>query len=309
MSAATSDNIKPRANIADYFFFLRPMLHPPVWTIVILGFFRISDTYSFKLGLLMLTSSAAASWAFILNQLSDIESDRLNRKLFFLPQNIITPAAAKILAAGMLISTISGGFALGPEIGLLFVFGLLLGFSYSVKPFDWRARPLAGFLSNAVAHGTLPFAAGYIVAGGEPLSGLVRSIPYFLAVGGVFIATTIPDYEGDRKSGKVTPAVRLGMNMASALMTLCTILAIISAWLFHDTALAISGLTSLPFYFLNWVKTSARNSALAAKISILFLSLAAGWYFRPYLPIMLILILLTRIYYKWRFKMTYPTLA
>jgi len=309
MSTAVSENIKTRVYIADYLFFLRPMLHLPVWTIAILGFFQISHSYSSRLGLLLLTSSAAASWAYILNQLSDIESDRLNRKLFFLPDNIISPLAARILAAAMFLLTMAGGFSLGSNIAVLFMIGLLLGCAYSIKPLSWKARPMAGFLTNAVAHGVLPFAAGYIAAGGEPLTGFLRSIPYFLAVGGVFIGTTIPDYDGDRISGKITPAVRLGPDRAAVLMTFCTISSIISAWLLHDMALTIAGSLALPFYFLNWAKTSARNSALAAKVSILFLTLAAGWYFRAYLLIILILILITRIYYKWRFKMTYPTLA
>jgi 4-hydroxybenzoate polyprenyltransferase len=309
MSSAASEKHNSQASIIDYFFFLRPMLHPPVWTIVILGYFRAADLFSTKLLILLLISSAAASWAYIVNQLSDIESDKLNRKLFFLPDNIISPISAKFLAAAMLMLTLVGGFYLGINIGLLFTVGLALGYAYSIRPFDLKSRPLAGILSNAIAHGILPFAAGYMIAGGEPEGAFSYSIPYFLAVGGVFIGTTIPDYFGDQKAGKITLAVRYGLNRAGMLMAICAILAVITAVFVRDIPMVLAGSLSLPFYILNWRRVSERNSAMAAKVSVLLLTLGAGWFFWPYLILVAILILATRQYYRRRFKMTYPKLA
>lgn len=309
MATHSIDTRKAKASIADYFFLLRPMLHPPVWTIVILGFFSADGNLSGRLWLLLAISSTAASWAYIINQITDIESDRLNRKLFFLPDKIISIRHAKLMSAVMALITIAGGFYLGYIIGALLLTGLVLGYVYSVKPFNFKVRPFGGFLCNSVSHGIMPYMAGYIVAGGEPIKGAICSIPYFFAVGGVFIGTTIPDYMGDKETGKITLAVKLLPRKASFVMVVCIVIALVSALFLSDWLMASSAALSLPFYYLNWRRVSNRNSAIAAKISILILSLAAAYLFWPYIILLIGLILVTRLYYRFRFNMVYPRLT
>jgi 4-hydroxybenzoate polyprenyltransferase len=214
------------------------------------------------------------------------------------------------MATVALLIAFIGGFALGIKIGLLFTVGLSMGYAYSARPFGWKARPIAGFLANAVAHGILMFMVGYLVGGGEPWTGLLYSTPYFFAVGAAFIGTTIPDYEGDRKTGKITPAVSLGPKSASAFMAICADSAVIAAFLVDDMPMFLAASISLPFYHYYWQKGKyGGNPIVAVKISILALTLAAAWRFWPYLAGFMLLILVTRIYYLKRFHIIYPKLT
>jgi len=310
MKYTTLKNPNNRAlHLADYFFFLRPMLHPPVWTIVLLGYFSLAPHFTSRLGWLLIISSAAASWAYILNQIADIESDRINKKLFFLPENIISLNSARLIAVLSFVAAVAGGFALGAQIGILFLLGLSLGQAYSMPPFSFKSRPFMGLFCNAIAHGTMPFMAGFIVAGGEVSEGFFCSLPYFSAVGAVFIGTTIPDFEGDRATGKTTPAVFLGPKLASVVMTLCAITALALSLILRDIPMLLAASFSLPFYIYSILKNTIRNASLSVKASILSLSLAAAWYFPAYLLLIIVLTALTRIYYRRRFDMAYPSLT
>jgi 4-hydroxybenzoate polyprenyltransferase len=80
--------IQGRHTPLDYFFFLRPVLLPPVWTIALLGTIplhesRLLSASAWSIFFLHLT--ALFGGVYTLNQIYDIESDRLNRKRYFLP--------------------------------------------------------------------------------------------------------------------------------------------------------------------------------------------------------------------------------
>jgi 4-hydroxybenzoate polyprenyltransferase len=297
-------------SIFDYIFFLRPALHPPVWTIVILGYFRAPEHTSILLLIyLLLLSSAAASWAYIVNQISDIESDRINNKLYFLPQGIISINSAYVVAAIALLVTLIGGFLMGKTIGYLFTIGLILGYIYSGKPFYGKNHPILSTLSNGIAHGILPFLVGYIAAGGVFRTGVIYSIPYFFAVVSVFIGTTIPDIPGDSKVSKITPAVVLGIRRSAIIMTLCLVTSLVMGLEIRDLALVIVSALSMPFYIWVIIKASDRQAVMAIKTAILLLSVAASIKFWPYAPFLIVLFILTRFYYRKRFEMTYPSLT
>jgi 4-hydroxybenzoate polyprenyltransferase len=307
-SAPAISNIKSKS-LFDYLFFLRPILHPPVWTIAILGFFRISTaTANISLIYLLLFSSSAASWAYIVNQITDIESDRLNNKLHFLPQGIISIKAAYTMAGLAFTITLLGAFFMGRLIGILFTVGLALGYIYSGKPFYGKNRPIISVLCNGIAHGILPFLAGYIGAGGMLQAGFVNSIPYFFAVAAVFIGTTIPDIGGDRRIGKITPGVAFGVRASIIIMTLCLTVSLILAIILTDKFLIVVAAFSMPFYIAAIINQSERRVLMAIKISILLLSIAACIKFWPYALILAGLFAITRLYYRKRFGLAYPSL-
>jgi 4-hydroxybenzoate polyprenyltransferase len=309
--SSASQTSPTNTNILDYLFFLRPMLHPPVWTIIILGYYFVpSGSVSVaNLALLLIVSSAAAGWAYIVNQISDIESDRINNKLRYLPLGIISKRAACIMAGLALCMTLTGAFFLGRIVGIMFTIGLSLGYVYSGRPFFMMNRPLSGLLINGIAHGILPFLAGYIVAGGGLRSGIFFSFSYFFAVAAVFIGTTIADIEGDSRSGKITPVVALGPRLAIVTMTICLVASLILARINHDLPLTTAAGLSLPFYFIATIKSNKRMAIFSIKISILLLSFAACLRFWPYVIILVIVIAGTRVYYLKRFGLSYPNLT
>lgn len=306
-----SDRQPSSKNPFDYIFFLRPALHPPVWTIVILGYFRgpAHSESPVSLFWLLLLSSAAAGWAFIINQIYDIESDKINNKLYFLPRQIISLKAAYVAATVAAVSTIAGGFILNVRIGALLLIGILLGYLYSGPPLYGKNRPILSALFNGVAHGCLPFAAGFVAAGGGVGPGIIYSLPYFFAVAAVFIGTAIPDIAGDKQSGKITPAVALGIRYATVVMVFALLASILSGLVFLDMPFLIAANLSFPFYIWAVLRPSESHAILAVKFSILSLSLAACWYFWPYAVILLLLLILTRLYYRFRFGMIYPRLT
>jgi 4-hydroxybenzoate polyprenyltransferase len=308
--SASATSISKSTSIFDYLFFLRPILHPPVWTIVILGFFRVpTSNTNTSLIYLLLLSSTAASWAYIVNQISDIESDRINNKLHFLPRGLISLKAAYIMAGLALSITLVGAFLIAPVIGILFTFGLILGFIYSGKPFYGKNRPIISVLSNGIAHGILPFLAGYIGAGGRWQAGSVLSLPYFFAVAAVFIGTTIPDIPGDLKISKITLGVALGVRISTYMMTFYLIISLLLSLMVKDTFLTVVAGVSLPFYIAAVIVPTERLILMAIKVSILLLSVAACIRFWPYALVLIGLFVFTRFYYRKRFGIAYPSLT
>jgi 4-hydroxybenzoate polyprenyltransferase len=81
---------------------------------------------------------------------------------------------------------------------------------YSAPPWRWKDRPFLALAANAFAHGFLAFLAGKAAAGPLDFNSSVAALPYVCGVAAVYLFTTIPDLDGDRKSGKHTLAVLLG---------------------------------------------------------------------------------------------------
>lgn len=300
-----------KANLIDWIFFLRPLLHPPVWTIVLLGFFRspVRPESDMIIIWMLLISSGQAGWAYIINQIADIESDRQNKKLFFLPLEMISKKAAYISAILIGVATLFGAFFLDIELGYINLLGLIFGFLYSAKPFFGKNRPLFGTLLNGAGHGSIVFIIGYVASGGPLASAIVDSVPYFFAVIAVFIGTTLPDIDGDKKTGKRTPAVALGISNSVIIMLAALMLCQISSLILWDIPLLIISNLCMPFYIYAALKKAVKPAVLAARISVLFLSVAACYFLWQYALLLMLLFVTSRIYYKRRFNISYPKLA
>ena len=204
-------DIPTMIRIFDYIFALRPMLIIPVWTIFLLGYFRGGGRPEiFNLTAALLSATLAAGAVFVLNQICDLESDRINDKGQFFTKGILTIRAG----LNMVIILDLLALCLGALISLEFAVGIaaviVLGILYSVKPISLKDRPIPALLTNGFGHGTLIFLLGWIAADGGIRPGLYYSVPYFLAVGAIYIGTTIPDIRGDIATGKITLAVLLG---------------------------------------------------------------------------------------------------
>jgi 4-hydroxybenzoate polyprenyltransferase len=217
--------------IIDCFFLLRIPLLVPVWTIYLLGI--ITGGSDARLGGFFTGSNAltpVAWWGllgfslivasiYVVNQIVDIESDRINHKLFLLPHGFIAVRTAWILAVVCALSGIAISVFLidSPTVIVLFLTGLLVGFLYNLPPVQLKNSALGGVTANALGHGMITFLVGwFIVRTGEPFSqasliaGLISGLAPTLANAAVYLATTIPDAEGDRKTVKKTFGVAFG---------------------------------------------------------------------------------------------------
>jgi 4-hydroxybenzoate polyprenyltransferase len=297
--------------ILDHIFVLRLMLIIPVWTVLLLGFYHSGNglPFSGKMLWIALAATGLSGAVFILNQIFDIESDRINDKVYFLPKGYVKIGTAWVMFTALNILSILVSFLISPTVGLIGLSILILGVAYSMPPFVIKDRPWPGFLANAFGHGTLVFLLGYCALGGKLLPGLIKSLPYFLSVSAVYIGTTLADIEGDKRTGKKTLAVIWGMNRSVYFLVGCYFVSLLAAFYVMDKPFLWAALAVAPFYIWTAIAKHIRSALMALKISIVTLSLASAYYYPVYLIFLLALILFTRIYYDKRFGIKYPSLG
>jgi len=294
----------------DYLFVIRPVLMPPVWTILLLGHHR-SAAFSGESnlpGLILLLVTFLVGAVYLLNQIYDVESDRINKKLFFLAEGYISKKNAIFQTILLNLISIIPAYLISLNLGLLFTLGFLFGFFYSIPPFSLKGKPLGGFLCNILAHGNLTFLAGWSV--NQTLSGksILFSLPYMFAVGAVYLNTTILDIEGDKRSGKITLALKWGKDLVVVLSFILVLVATIVSFLLKDIPFFIASALVFPFFLFGALTKKDKNIVLSTKLSILFLCIAAGSFYPWYFAILILGFAGTRLYYKARFKYDYPTL-
>jgi len=284
--------------IADWVFFARPMLLIPVWT-VYLHYLSQCDsrthlvlyparTAVLHLGILTLIFAGT----YILNQIFDIESDRINDKLFFLPRKIISLPTAWILfiiitAAGIIMAA---SMQLRTLPAVLMV--VLLGVLYSAPLVRLKDRPLL-----------IPWMASWNCP--ERAVGTI-AIPYFFAIAAGYVLTTIPDLDGDAATGKRTIAVILKAHGALWVALAFTLAAGgTSIWTGNIELAVTAAVTGIMCVYLLF---SYRQNVvmLACKLPILLLTVFATIHYPLYGAILLLTYFLTRAYYKKRFRIVYP---
>jgi 1,4-dihydroxy-2-naphthoate octaprenyltransferase len=108
----------------------------------------------------------------------------------------------------------------GPYTIPLGAFGLLCGYFYTAKPFQWSYRGI-GELLIAICYGWLTVnAAYYLQVGHFSLTPALVSIPLAIAIFLVILINEFPDYISDKLSGKRTLVVRFGRERMAILYSL-----------------------------------------------------------------------------------------
>jgi len=283
---------------------------PPVWTIVLLGHHRSSvvSSESNMPGVALLLVTFLVGAVYILNQIFDVESDRLNQKLFFLSRGYISKKSAFFEMILLDLISIIPAFFISWQLGLLFIIGMIFGFLYSIPPFSFKNRPIGGFMMNALAHGNLAFLMGWCMNQFLSFHALFFSLPYMFAVGAIYLNTTIPDIDGDRGMGKITLAVRWGKKKVIVLTCFLVAISMVLSFLIKDIPFLFASSLSFPFFIYSAFDKKDRVIVITTKVSILFLSIAAGIFYPWYFAILILGFVGTRLYYKARFNLDYPTL-
>lgn len=314
--------------IIDYIFLMRPMLIIPVWTIALLGArsalwrerglspitldhfpFVGLTTSDLNLLLMLLFSTLLAGGVFVLNQIFDVDSDRENKKLFLLPEGHVSIREAWNIYFFLTGVALIGAFVLNWQLGCLFVVGAWFGFQYSYPRFNLREHPYKSFRNNVLAHGTLAFLFGWVMYLNFNIEGIIKSFPYFLAVGAVYLNTTLPDLHGDTAVGKKTYAAEWGVAKTLRYAAWMVAGALIFSIMIADYAFAVAAAVSLPFFIAAASTKSIATATLATKVSILALSLFAAMFFPLYLVILVLTIVGTRIYHSRKFNIAYPVIV
>jgi 4-hydroxybenzoate polyprenyltransferase len=301
----------------DYVFLLRPMILVPVWTFYLLGAWHGRTTSGTQTDPLHLISGMVAftlmlGAAYIVNQITDREADRANDKLFLLSHGIISIKGAWIEAAILASSSIAIGFFLLPGRFLIILsISMLLGILYSIEPFRLKRRPVLDIASNAIGSGIVNTLAGWS-AGNASLDGWIVLLPYTLAVASVHMVTALADMDGDRDSGLMTSGVVLGRRKGMILAILLMAGASAASVLVGNRPALYATLLSLPLMAFTLRtgkdKPDHNRSLLSARAATIAFSLTAALFFPFYLPFLVTIVLLTRLYYHRRFGMKYPSL-
>ncbi len=311
--------MQKRKSILDYIFILRPMLFLPGWSTFLAGYLINSRSSVFLASYNFLPLDYSAVFAgmaafgaamgasFLLNQLRDIESDRENKKLFFLADGIISPKAAFLETGILTLFSFSLSAILGVDLFILvLLFFILTGYLYNFKPFSLKDRPIGSLLANGLM-GALAFACGWLLRTGHLDGRLITDLfPYLFLNIALYLFTTLPDVEGDRKINKKTLAVILGVRNVIFIALFCFLLSVIFALVNKDIFIGFILFLSAPQFIRLVFFQNVKYTIKTTKYTILFFSLAICLKIPFYALVISGIIVLTKWYYKRRFNYDYP---
>jgi 4-hydroxybenzoate polyprenyltransferase len=308
--------------LIDVFFMFRPLLLIPVWGFCIFGYYHgtmqssatpitsLWSVHTLKMFLWFLLFSVSVASVYIFNQLADIDVDRANSGLPLLAKGKVSVRCARISAILCALIGIAGPLFRHPFLSIFSCTALALGLVYSLKPVQLSGRFILDFLANATGYGIIAFGAGWYLSNASPtVHTLLSALPYFLLMCSGSISSTIPDYQGDKKYGKKTTAVVLGIMRAHFLAAFFLCMAAAAAFLTHNTIALICSLFAIPIYGLYFIKRKPGFQEATYKVGG-FLCMAMASILMPVFAITAIMVTsLTFFYFRKRHHITYPSLV
>ncbi len=311
-------------------FVLRPTIMVPAWSFYALGIHLApvrtrTELFSALAQPAFWCLTALLASAYVVNQIFDQTSDRLNGKGLFLTHGVfrtrtmIAIAWACFLTASWLFQKVDGAQRV-PLIA-----SMVLAFAYSLPPLRLCARPGLDMVANAVGYGGLAFATGAGGVSEYSMQAFLDAYPWMLLVGATFLHTTILDVDGDAAAGKRTTTVAIGVQRSAQLATLFAIAAAVAegvAFLRHQGSLVAALATTaaaLVFVAANIViaraestepvaraAARARASARVVQGVVALVALLASVRDPALLLLLVPLVVAARAYYRARFHMRYP---
>ena len=156
-----------------------------------------------------------------LNQLEDVEIDRINKPGLPLAAGDLSPAAGRAIVAGAGVLPVLLALTQGPIETVAVLTALAIGTAYSSPPLRLKRFPMAASASISVVRALvvnlgvyLHFAAAF--GGGTEVAPAVWALTLFVLPFSFAIAVLkdVPDAEGDRRYRILTFTVRLGARRA-----------------------------------------------------------------------------------------------
>jgi 4-hydroxybenzoate polyprenyltransferase len=305
--------VKKGVELLDYFFLLRPTLFFPVWTYFLAGqhggaqlgtgtaeFFHAVPSVWILSAVTLLMGSV-----FILNQIQDVETDRMNGKQFLLVSGVISGRNAMIEAVVLCLLGLGLAFWTDLLLGIGFLTLFLLGgILYNYPPAIWKNHPILGMAVNVVG-GMLIFDAGWVAGGGDQAIP-PQVIAYGLGATAVFLNTTLPDMKGDAKTGKITFGVRYGIGKTAVWALAFESFTVVLSWALREWYLFVPSALVLPLFVYAAARRRLSDTVRATKFSVLALAGSVCIQFPFYLALIFGVFFLSRWYYKKRFRFDYP---
>ena len=197
---------------------------------VIFGGFIALKTYMFSqdLGLAALSAALLTAAANVMNDIRDLEIDKINRPERPIPSGRISVRVAWTLYAILLSVGILLSGVVSIECFIIAILAAILSYIYN----RWFKR--TGIWGNMIVSSlvSLPFIYGATAVGrGGNLFISSLSTAAFFATLGREILKGIADIKGDRAKGIRTVAVRYGRKVAGLLVLVFFVIAVMDSWL------------------------------------------------------------------------------
>ena len=300
--------------IVDTIAFFRPLLLIPIWTPALLGFWYGSQNQGFHgIGRLLILTTSLGIGIYGLNQIYDVSGDKINRKNLPLALGFISPALAKIVTFSGFLGALVEVLDQNLIIIAIVIGAIAMGVLYSAPPVRIKDRAWLALIFNAFGHGFLVYLLGFAWAAsqwGTPwsLEVFARATAYAIAYGAVYLFTTVPDAEGDSSTGKTTLAVLIGARKTMAIGLLGVFLAGAVGLAFGETALFLTAVVSLPFYWAAVAQQTIKSERIvrANKVAVLTLAVLTCFYIPHFVILLAITIGFAALYNRLRLGVRYP---
>ena len=123
----------------------------PYKTQIYLPFNTIHQINFFHLSVVLVLFAMVMGSTFILNQLADKKSDKINSKLFLISNNHISTKNAIIEVIILIGLSMVFGYLIDIKLFIIFtLFFILTGYLYNFKPFEFKNKPWPSLFSNAL---------------------------------------------------------------------------------------------------------------------------------------------------------------
>jgi len=321
---------KKIAPLFDILMISRPTLFFSVWVMVCIGMYigmilsfspenrgylpmNITD-FSYKTIIMFFGISLICASTFIVNQLSDVEGDKINKKLFIIgnvlsKEKALTVSRVAIIIGGMSILIVSW----------LIVFPMLLvylfwGKFYNNEPYNWKSNPWLGLICNIVCgyflilSGILYINDSISLLFSTILSSFIYVLPFLFAYTSVVLLANIPDFEGDKKTNKDTFTVVYGIRSTIVLATFMCMASLILGLYLWEPLSSTAALSALPFFLFAVFRGQDKDIIRSIRYPIVLLNFYVLTIFPLLLFPVMISYYLTKYYYWHRFSIHYPTL-
>ena len=303
----------------DYLFLLRPTLFFGVWVMIVVGMY-LADlsnglitlwNFNFSLNtiLLFIGITLICSSTFVINQIVDRKSDKINKKLLIVDDKISIKSAEKVypsLAISGFIFVLIGDWKIFPFAFFIFI---LWGIIYNKTPFAWKKKPFLGVLVNSSV-GIVLLLIGCLhssLDNVELTKVSILCLPYIFSFTAVSIMTNIPDFLGDKDVKATTLAVKFGKRFSVFIASLLVVLAFLLSYKLDDPVICTSTAVSIPFFMFALLRNLEKDFLRAIRYPIFLLNVFVMVVYPLLLPIVLVVYYLSKYYYWHRFNLHYPT--
>jgi geranylgeranylglycerol-phosphate geranylgeranyltransferase len=224
------------------------MIRPPILFLCSFGalvsalncalFMGVTLSY-YQIFLLILTPAFLSTGTMFHNDITDLESDKINRPKKPVPAGILRKKTVYYTGLALMISSIFLGSlvnymdtgALNWECGLLTFILVIIGLYYN---YYGKHHGLFGHMAVAFGVGAIPYWGGLAIFPNQPLLMLPLAVAIFFQETGREIMVCAGDYVGDLKAGFKTTPVRHGRKRSMQIALLFYLLFIpifpLSAW-------------------------------------------------------------------------------